>query len=72
MIPGLDRFREHFHGLESSYLLIGGAATQLVLDEAGLEFRATKDTAPPIRTSRRCSSCSPDTSMAWPFRTTCA
>jgi hypothetical protein len=26
MIPDLDRFREHFRGLESSYLLIGGGA----------------------------------------------
>ena len=43
MIPGLDRFRENFRGLEASYLLIGGAATHLVLDEAGLAFRATKD-----------------------------
>lgn len=43
MIPGLDRFREHFHGLESSYVLIGGTAAHLLLDEAGLAFRATKD-----------------------------
>ena len=47
MIPGLDRFRDrisgHFRGLESSYPLIGGAATHLLLDEAGLAFRATKD-----------------------------
>lgn len=34
MIQGLERFREHFQDLESSYLLIGGVATQLVLDEA--------------------------------------
>ena len=43
MIQGLERFREHFQDLESSYLLIGGVATQLVLDEAGLPSRATKD-----------------------------
>jgi len=43
MIPGLDRYREHFHGFESSYVLIGGAAAHLLLDEAGLQFRATKD-----------------------------
>ena len=42
MIPSLDRFRAHFYGLASSYLLIGGAATQLLLDEAGLTSRATK------------------------------
>lgn len=43
MIPGLDRFREHFRGFESSYVLIGGAAAHLLLDDAGLRFRATKD-----------------------------
>ena len=43
MIPGLERFRAHFHGLEPSYVLIGGAAAHLLLDEAGLPFRATKD-----------------------------
>lgn len=43
MIPGLERFRDHFHGLESRYLLIGGAATELILSDAGLTFRATKD-----------------------------
>ena len=43
MIPGLERFRAHFHGLEPSYVLIGGAAALLLLDEAGLVFRATKD-----------------------------
>jgi len=43
MIPGLDRFREQFQGLESRYLLIGGATAHLVLDEAGLAFRTTND-----------------------------
>ena len=43
MIQGLDRFRDHFDGLESSYFLIGGVATQLVLDDAGLGSRTTKD-----------------------------
>ena len=43
MTPGLERFRDHFRGLESRYLLIGGSATELILDDAGLAFRATKD-----------------------------
>jgi hypothetical protein len=43
LIPSLERFREQFHGLEPSYVLIGGAAAHLLLDEAGLPFRATKD-----------------------------
>lgn len=43
MVPGLDRFRAHFEGLEDSYALIGGAACSLIFDEIGLDFRATKD-----------------------------
>ena len=43
MVVGLDRFREHFRGHEANYVLIGGVATQLALEEAGLTARATKD-----------------------------
>lgn len=43
MVPGLDKFRAHFEGLEDSYALIGGTACSLIFDEIGLEFRATKD-----------------------------
>lgn len=43
MITGLDKFKGKFTGLEEQYVLIGGAATYLVLDEAGIQPRATKD-----------------------------
>lgn len=43
MIAGLDKFREHFANYQDQYLLIGGAAAWLLLDEAGLDARATKD-----------------------------
>jgi hypothetical protein len=43
MIHGLDKFREHFAGFGDRYVLIGGAAADLVMDEAGVAFRATKD-----------------------------
>ena len=43
MVVGLDKFAEHFAGHRDGYVLIGGAAAWLVLDEAGLETRATKD-----------------------------
>lgn len=43
MVIGVDRFREHFAGHEHQYALIGGAACELIMDEAGLGFRATKD-----------------------------
>lgn len=40
---GLERFTSHFKGFESSYMLIGGAAAEILLEEVGLSFRATKD-----------------------------
>ena len=43
MIHGLDKFRERFAGLERQYVLIGGTATYLALESAGLDPRATKD-----------------------------
>ena len=43
MVRGLDRFREQFRAYSGQYVLIGGAACDLVMEEAGLEFRATKD-----------------------------
>jgi hypothetical protein len=38
-VRGLDKFKEHFRGYESNYVLIGGVACSLVLDEAGLRFK---------------------------------
>lgn len=43
MVMGLDRFRAHFAGCEHQYVLVGGTASELVLNEAGLPFRLTKD-----------------------------
>ena len=43
MINGLDKFKEHFAGFSEHYVLIGGAASVLVMDQAGVDFRATKD-----------------------------
>lgn len=43
MVKGLDRFRDYFADYRDRYVLIGGAALWLVLDEAGLEPRATRD-----------------------------
>jgi hypothetical protein len=39
----VKRFRDHFAGHEGQYVLIGGAACELVMDDVGLNFRATKD-----------------------------
>lgn len=57
MIPGLERFREHFHGLEPSYALIGGAAAHLLLDEAGLAFRARRSSRSTGRAMATTSAC---------------
>ena len=43
MVAGVDRFRDHFAAHEHQYVLIGGAACELLMDDAGLDFRATKD-----------------------------
>ena len=43
MVTGIDRFRAHFTGHEHQYVLIGGAACELIMGEVGLDFRATKD-----------------------------
>ena len=42
-IPGLDTFINFFKGYEDNYVLIGGAACSLWLEERGLPFRSTKD-----------------------------
>jgi hypothetical protein len=43
MVKGMDRFKEHFLEFQDCYALIGGAACDLLMEEAGLPFRATKD-----------------------------
>ena len=43
MVKGLNIFREHFKGFEDRYVLIGGTASSIIMEEAGVEFRATKD-----------------------------
>ncbi len=43
MVKGIDRFRDHFRSFNDQYLLIGGTACDLLFDQAGLTFRATKD-----------------------------
>ncbi len=43
MVRGLDIFRFWFRDYADQYILIGGTAATLAMEEAGLEFRATKD-----------------------------
>lgn len=43
MVKGLAVFQAWFEGHRDQYVLIGGTAASLAMEEAGLEFRATKD-----------------------------
>lgn len=43
MVRGLNVFRGRFVGFEDRYVLIGGAAVEVAMDAAGLQFRVTKD-----------------------------
>lgn len=39
----MDVFRSHFSAFQDQYVLIGGMACDLLLNEAGERFRPTKD-----------------------------
>lgn len=43
MVKGLDIFRAWFEAHADQYILIGGTAASLAMEDAGLDFRATKD-----------------------------
>lgn len=44
MVRGLDHFREYFRSLSSNFILVGGVASYLLLDEVGApRLRPTKD-----------------------------
>lgn len=43
MVTGLDSFISQFRDFADCYTVIGGAACDILMSEAGLEFRATKD-----------------------------
>lgn len=43
MVNGLERFRKQFASYLDQYVLIGGTACTVIMQEAGLDFRATKD-----------------------------
>lgn len=43
MIKGLDVFRDHFADMSDQYVLIGGVASFMTMEENDQPFRATKD-----------------------------
>jgi hypothetical protein len=42
MVDGLDYFKEYFSPYIDQYVLIGGVACSLLMEEAGLDFRANQ------------------------------
>jgi hypothetical protein len=42
-ISGINKFRDEFLGFEDYYVLIGGSAASVLVDDMGFDFRATHD-----------------------------
>ncbi len=43
MVRGLDKFKEYFEQFTDNYVIIGGTACDMIIDQAGFTPRATKD-----------------------------
>ena len=43
MVEGMNLFRDKFKGFEDCYTVIGGAACDILMSEADIDFRLTKD-----------------------------
>ena len=43
MVNGFTKFKERFQGVENQYVIIGGTACDLIMENEELPFRATKD-----------------------------
>ncbi|MEW4411227.1 hypothetical protein [Clostridium sp. AN503] len=43
MVKGLELFRDFFQDYKEQYVLIGGAACDIIFEDAAQEFRATRD-----------------------------
>jgi hypothetical protein len=43
MVRGLEIFRQHFKNFTDNYIIIGGTACDIIIDNIGLTPRATKD-----------------------------
>ncbi len=43
MVGGLDKFREYFAAYTEQYVLIGGAACDIIMEDFDSSFRATRD-----------------------------
>ena len=43
MVTGFEKFKERFRGFEDQYVVIGGTACDLLMENEDMAFRATKD-----------------------------
>ncbi|RLD73277.1 MAG: hypothetical protein DRJ10_18005, partial [Bacteroidetes bacterium] len=43
MVKGLTHFADFFKNFTANYILIGGAACDVLMNKVGVNFRATKD-----------------------------
>ena len=43
MVAGLSKFKEYFSGYTEHFIIIGGTACDVIIEQAGLKPRATKD-----------------------------
>lgn len=43
MVHGIEIFKDYFEGYTGQYVFIGGTACEILLDDMGSSFRATKD-----------------------------
>jgi hypothetical protein len=43
MVKGLEKFKEHFAGFEDNYVIIGGTACDVTLQNTDMRPRATDD-----------------------------
>ncbi|HEX2969068.1 MAG TPA: hypothetical protein VHO46_08160 [Bacteroidales bacterium] len=43
MVRGIDKFKEYFSQYSDQYIIIGGTACDIIIEEAGFIPRATKD-----------------------------
>jgi len=43
MVAGIEKFKEYFEQFPDNYLIIGGTARDIIIEEAGFEPKGTKD-----------------------------
>jgi hypothetical protein len=43
MVIGLDTFKNYFGDFSNNYIIIGGTACDMIIDDAGFTPRATRD-----------------------------